>query len=86
MSFIGYLLMLSGNVLAGFIGAKDWNYLFLIASCLMSLVGYLLYRHNKLRVLSMLREENMFLSSIPSGIIMQSIPPLIIFSIFKLVL
>jgi len=77
--------MLSASILAGFIGAKDWNYLYLIASCLMSLAGYLFYRRNLLKTLSMTREKNMFLHIIPSAIIMQSIPPLLIFSIFKII-
>jgi len=77
--------MLSACILAGFIGGKDLNYLYLIASCLISLVGYFLYRFDHLRILSDSSGKNAFLQSLPNAIVMQSIPPLIIFAIFKII-
>tara|TARA_B100000795_G_C22409851_1_gene290393 strand:+ start:60 stop:320 length:261 start_codon:yes stop_codon:yes gene_type:complete len=85
MSSFGLLLMITSVILAGLMGISDREFYWLLIPFFGSSYGYYLYRKDHMDMMSKSGMSVYSPSSLITMVILQSIVPLIVYSIFYLI-
>ena len=85
MSSFGALLMITSVILAGFMGINDREFFWLLIPFFGSTYGYYLYRKDHMDMMSKSGMSVYSPSNLITMALLQSIVPLIVYSIFYLI-